>query len=155
FDLGDSLSGSLGIEGNVQGTVQALEGRAVLTGANLSAYAVPVGAATATLQLRGEHVDVDATAPTLAAQVRGGVDIRAPYSFQADVSLERTPLAPFLSTSSPNVPVDGTITAIVRAKGVAERPTEVTGTIDLRALDLKVGDVPLALASPSVLSIAP
>ena len=155
FDLGDSLSGSIGIEGEVRGTVQQPEGRAALTGSNLSAYGVPVGALTASLQLRGDRLDVDATAPELETRLRGGLDIRAPYSFQADASLERTPLGPFLSAANASIPVSGTITAIVRATGAAERPTELTGTIDLRALDVRVGEVPLALASPSRFSIAP
>jgi outer membrane protein insertion porin family len=155
FDLGDTLSGSILIEGDVRGTVQQPEGRAALTGTNLSAYGVPVGSMTASLQLKGDHLDVDATAPELETRLRGGLDTRAPYRFQADASLERTPLAPLLSAAGGSIPVNGTITAIVRATGAAERPTELTGTVDLRALDLQVGDVPLALASPSRFSIAP
>ena len=154
FDLGeDSLRGSINVDGSVQGTAQSLDGRAELTARNLSAFDVPVGALTAGLQLNADRLNVDATASDLNARVRGGVGIQAPFRFQAEATLERTPLV--AAVPNPSVPIDGTISAVISAAGDGNRAMEATATVDLRNLDVKVGDVPFALASPSRLSIAP
>ena len=156
FDQTDiGLAGSTELKGTLRGTVQSPQGQAQLAARELSAYGVAIGVVTARLQLTGEHLDIDADAPDLNADLKGGVQTRAPFRFQADLGLDRASLAALLPPGQTNVPADGTITATLHARGDAQHPSEIAGEIDLRALDLNVNGVAVALEAPAVVSFEP
>lgn len=157
FDLVDtSLEGSTELEGVVRGSIQSPQGRAQLTANGLSAYGVQVGAVAAQLQLGGEKLDIDGTAPALETHLKGTLGTRSPFRFQAEADFNRSPVSAFLSApETKHLSGEGTIDATVRASGTVQRIAEAAGEIDLRALDVKVSGVPMSLDSRASVTFGP
>jgi outer membrane protein assembly factor BamA len=155
FDLSDlSLAGSTALKGSLAGSARAPHGNAQLTARDLSAYGVSIGSVAARLALADDRLDVDADAPNLNVDLKGGLQTRAPFNFQAEIGLDRSSVASLVPPQQ-TVPVDGTITATLRARGSAQQLSGIAGDIDLRALDLKVSGVPIALSAPARVSFEP
>ena len=84
------------------------------------------------------------------------MDTRQPFGFQADASLDRSPISTLLSAEQTrDIPADGTISATLRARGTVQQLAETATEVELRALDLRVAGVPIVVDTPAVLSIDP
>jgi outer membrane protein assembly factor BamA len=150
------IAGSSEIKGSLRGTVGAPRAQAQLTARSLAAYGVAVGPVSAALQFADDRLDVDADAPDLAVRLKGGLGTREPFGFDAEAILERSRVPALLPAAQVEaLPVDGTITATVRAKGDIRHLAEAAGQVELRALDASVAGVPVVLVAPGVVSLEP
>ena len=157
LDLADaSVAGSAAVKGSVHGTVQSPRSEGQLTARNVSAYGVVVGPVTARLRLDQGRAHVDADVPDLEARVTGAVDTREPFSFEAEIDLDRSPLSTLLSApQTRHLQAGGTIAATLRARGAIARLADTAGDLELRGLDATLAGVPIALDTRAVVSFEP
>ena len=150
------VTGSARLAGRLQGTAEAPIAQAELTGEALDAYEVAIGSVTAQLHLANNRLEVDGTAPSLNALLRGTVGIREPYPFQAEATLDGTSLTTLLPPSMRDqIATQGTVTTTIKGQGTINRPLESSGEANLRALDLTVSGIPVVLEAPATISVQP
>jgi outer membrane protein assembly factor BamA len=150
------LAGSADLKGSVRGAFASLQGEGQLTARNVSAYGVAIGPVTARLRLDDGRGHVDGNAPDLAAHVVAAVDTSSPFSFDAAIDLDRSPLSALLSApQTKQLQAEGTIAAALRARGAIARLADTAGELELRAVDARVAGVPIALDTRAVVSFAP
>jgi outer membrane protein insertion porin family len=148
------LAGSMRVAGTVEGDVRSLRGRATLTAGGLTAYGVAAGSVTGTLQLEDRRLGLEARAPTLAANLRAGLELDEPYSFQAEAVLDGSSIPALLPAANAEAPT-GTITADMRAKGTLRQPWQTAGQVALRALELTTSGIAVRLSAPATIEVDP
>ena len=151
------VTGSARLAGTLQGNIASPRARGTLTVQQLILDGTPVGALTAMLELVDKRLTVDAGAADLNAQLRGVVDTREPFAYQATAAIDRTSIPALLSASlrqSTGI-AKATVTATAHAQGVLRRPLESTGEVTVRELEAVVSGVPIHLEAPATVGIAP
>ena len=85
--------------------------------------------------------------------ISGETRLESPYETSASMELDSVPLAPYLALFvEDSVPdIEGTISGIVRAKGPAASPTEMTGEVELSELAVELVDYSIGLAEPATI----
>ena len=152
---GFELSGSIQVEGTARGTIESPQVDATLAARQVAVDQAEVGDVTATVNLAGTRLTVDARAPAVGVRTRADTTTTAPYAYEAVAHLEQTPLARLVPAATrETIRIgDGTINGSLSARGTLDRPLESTAEIALRNVDLRIADTPLTLEQPATLSL--
>lgn len=146
---GMPVRGTLALNAAVQGTVEEPAGTVELAANELLVGQNKLGELKVNSKVASGVADIDVAAPTFNLVADAQIGIKAPYPATVEVRADNTDLA---ALPVENMPVKGTVTAVVRAKGDIENWESGQASAEIAALDLNYNGQPLRSEGPLVAS---
>lgn len=136
-----------------RGTIDRLGGDLRATLRDAVYDTVNLGTVTAQASLDGREAVFEAQAPLLGTSAHGRVDLDARRQSTIDVAARSLDLARLqaLVPQSP-VPLRGTVSAAAHLEGPLSAPPDMSVTLQVDAVDLWVGDLPVVLNGASLVT---
>jgi outer membrane protein assembly factor BamA len=142
------LEGTADLALQVQGPVDALTARGRVNIENASYAGVGLGAVMADIQGDANVLAIDLTSPELNTRATAKVTLAGDRRAAVEVHVDNADLARLTRDAGAPVALTGRVSLTARGEGPLDDWRRGTADLDLTALDARVGDLPVRLASP-------
>lgn len=149
---GYAMAGTLGIDAQSQGTLQAPEINVTLDGNQLAFRGTPLGAMNADLHIANQRASFKLDSNIAGGHVHadGNAALAAPYMTEGAFEIRSLQFGPLLATYLPGTqhPFQGNAEVRGQISGPLARPAEVKASVEMSTLNLAYHDFSLASAAP-------